>query len=192
MARHVFRLPKGLPREITRVLRLGRKRPGQFIDYATAFRLRDALRSYYTPTPTAPRKPAKRRKPAPKPRPEPEIVEAEEPEVEEGALEWEVGIKYEASVRTSNVAFNARFYRADGRVMTEDDARGVLRHIVYHGEAPPGVIVQEVYWQRREGGRRRYGRTGEMTAFYDILGKVGDDGMTTTPIRLGAVKRDWL
>lgn len=198
MASNPLRMPKGVPHEVVRALRLGKKKAGQYLDYATAFRLRDALRTYYTPTPKAirKRKPSTRKKPAPKPLPPAPVVEIEEdqePEPEpEGALEWEVGIDYTARVRTSNVSFNARFFRRDGRRMTEDDARDVLRHIVYTGEAPPGIDVQSVYWQRRKGGHKRYGRTGEMTAFYDILSAVGDDGMAATPLRLGAVKRNEL
>lgn len=192
MARNPLRMPKGVPPEIVRALRLGQKKPGQYLDYGTAFVLRDALQAYYTPTPKKRRPPVKRTKPAPKPlppvAPPPQPEPDEEPEEEPGALEWECGIDYHAAVRTSNVAFNARFFRADGRRMVEEEARDVLRHIIYTGEAPVGVVVQEVFWQRRKGGHKRYGRTSEMTAFYDILSAVGDDGMTTTPLRLGAVK----
>lgn len=207
MASNPLRFPKGVPREITRALRLGKKKPGQFLDYETAFRLRDALRSYYTPRPKEPRKPSTPRKkpaqrPLPKPTPTPEPPEAlgdfeepkpEEPKPEEpGAVEWEVGIDYKAGVSSSNVAFNARFFRRDGRRMTEDEARDVLRHMIYTGEAPDGIDVQEVYWQRRKHGRKRYGGTQHLPSFFNILQEVGDGGMETTPLRLGAVKRNTL
>lgn len=189
MARNPFRLPKDTPRDVLRAVFRGRKYPksGQFLSSDDAFRVRDALLSYYEPTPRRHKttKPAPPSTPAPKPK-EPERAE------ERGVLEWEVGIDYHAAVRTSNVAFNARFYREDGGLMTEDDARDVLRHIIYTGQAPQGIAVQEVYWQRSRHGRKRYGRTSDMTAFYDILSAVGDVGMETTPLRLGAVKRDEL
>lgn len=187
-------MPKGVPPEVVRALRLGRKKPGQFLTYETAFRLRDALRTFYAPAPK--RKAPKKKPKKAAPKVERRVFEIEEPEPkrapEAGAVEWEVGVSYSAAVRTSNVAFNARFYRRDGRKMTEADARAVLRHIVYHGQAPDDIEVREVWWARRKDARRRYGRTKDMTAFYDILGAVGDDGMTTTPLRLGAVKPDRL
>ncbi len=198
MASNPLRFPKGVPREIVKALRLGKKQPGQFLDYETAFRLRDALRSYYTPTPKEPRRPSTpRKKPAPKPLPKP-APQAAPPEAfedfpepapeEPGAVEYEVGIDYKAGVSSSNVAFNARFFRRDGRRMTEDEARDVLRHMIYTGQAPDGIDVQEVYWQRRKHGRKRYGGPGHLPAFFNILQEVGDGGMETTPLRLGAVK----
>jgi hypothetical protein len=190
-------MPKGVPRSITRALRLGQKKPGQFLDYRNAFLLRDALRTYYKP---APRRKAPKAKPPKVTTPEPgRFFDFEEPERptpprkprEPGVVEWEIGIDYKARRGSdSNVAFNARFYRADREPMMEDEARDVLRHIIYHGEAPPGIVVQEVYWQRRKGAHKRYGRPRDMVKFFDILATVGDDGMHTTPFRMGATKPD--
>jgi hypothetical protein len=187
-------MPKGVPQEILRAVFRGvrRPKPGQFLSAERAFRLRDALTTFYAP----PKRRAgakKAPKPAPPLEPEVERYEAPEaPEYEEGVLEWEVGLEYRARVRTSNVAFNARFSRKDGGLISERQAREILRLIVYTGEAPEGIRVESVWWQRRRGGVKRFGRVGEMRNFYDILGTVGDAGMATTPLRLGAVKRDRL
>lgn len=169
--RRSLRFPKGIPREVTRAVFRGRRhpKPGRYLSHEDAFRLKDALREYFA---------------------EEEIERAEpeeEPEEEEGEAEWEVGIDYKAHDRTSNVDFNARIYRYDGGKLSEADARAAFSEAIWTGQAPPGVAIRDVWWQRAHG-RKRHGRVGHLEPFRNILSRVGEAGMRTIPLRFGAVK----
>lgn len=135
-------------------------------------------------------------RPKPSPRREEEEEGEEEPEEEdsvapdEGALEWEVGVDYTEEVaghrhekgRASDVVFNARIFRDDGRTMTAEQARGALVRFAREGTMPRGIEVRSVTWSNWKGSESE-GDEDDLDSFRNILAAVGRRG-----VRVGAVK----
>jgi len=132
----------------------------------------------------------------------PTIPDLEEPgedfaQPEEGALEVEFGIDYLEAEGWyhqhgdgSDVSFNARIFRQDGRPLTESDAREVAMEFASSGEMPGGIEVRTVKWSNTRGERTRRGIASndhDLRDFQRILRRVGDSGL-----RIGLVKPDEL
>lgn len=107
---------------------------------------------------------------------------------EEGAEEIEIGADYRAAKgRTSDVSFNARLFRKDGRPITESDARSAMYTFTDTGRMPSDIGCRSVTWSGWKGTRTRTGRLSDLENFRAILMTVGDYGL-----RVGLVKPDRL
>lgn len=92
--------------------------------------------------------------------------------------EWEFGTRYDK--RNHEVNINVRLRFRDP--VTEEEARRAMARLIRSGEAPPGVRIDAVDWQR-PGKRLRHGGEGDFEAFRTIFYTEGADWL-----RAGAPK----
>lgn len=182
----LFRMPRGVPREVARLIRTSTKKipkAGQVLSAQNAFRLYDALAHYRKTLAKRSRKAAigaeKARKPETYRKKLQEMaaarneavdseraqVELERPEREVVALEWELGIDYfeedgypHRKGTASDVGFNARIVRYDGHPMSETEAREAWRYFAEYHQMPPEIRLEVVEWQRVKRGRKRWSK----------------------------------
>lgn len=221
-----FRVPKGVPSDIRRALRLGHG--GSFLSYVKATQLatvleaalwdvsRDhdkAVRAYERV-----RRPATRAKYAALIRDSQarwsaletaldDLLRMLEPP-EPLAVEWELGVMYDASENFSDCQFNARLFRADGEPMTEAQVVDAIANFARHdrgtlefyagGEYVP-VEVKAVDWANWKGAwkydkdrQRARGKQSDLENFRGVLKAVGERDWNLEPWRLGAVKESGL
>lgn len=230
-----FRVPKGVPADVRRALRL--KKPGQFLSAEKAFQLADLLYAQEAQLVKAHAKQLAAMERARRPATRAKYVEAvqgtqqryaglrhaldtlatsqgvdplpplaskkavpvaivQAPGVDaiqedEAAAEWEVGVDYtqqagyeHAKGPSSDVSFNARIYRDDGRRMTAQYVRDAMELFANRGYFPSHVQLRSISWANSRGQRSSSRDEDDLWSFRDILRAVGDAGW-----RLGAVKR---
>lgn len=184
MARDLFRMPKGVPREVARLIRTSTRRipkPGQVLSSENAFKLYDALDTYRRALTRESRKAAEKvekvRKRETRRKYEKKVAEIrkeavdteraadelERVEREVVAYEWELGIDYfeedgwhHRKGGASDVGFNARILRYDGQPISETEAREAWRYFIDFHRMPSEIQLEAVSWRRSKYGRERY------------------------------------
>lgn len=124
--------------------------------------------------------------------------ELERAEREAVAFEWELGVEYleesgwhHRKGAASDVAFNARILRYDGQPISETEAREAWAYFIDYHRMPSEIQLEAVSWRRSKHGRERHSRGApdrDLVNFAQIMQRVGEYGLYSVPVRLGAVK----